>query len=114
MKPLIKLSLIASGIICVTAFIWAINTEDRDLPGTLFVIGWLIGAIGILSNMFLMDSSTPMAKPLKIFAVGFSIAILGALYKFLTGNSPDILMNIGFAICAAGIAWGVFSVGKHT
>ncbi|MEY8240495.1 MAG: hypothetical protein RPT25_09140 [Cycloclasticus sp.] len=108
-----KLLLIIAGITCITAFIWAVNVEDSALPSNLFFIGWFIGVVGILSNMFYMDSKAPMAKPLKLFAIGFSIAILAVIYGLPTDNPSDRLFDIGFAVCAAGIAWGIFSFGSN-
>ena len=77
------------------------------------IIGLYIFIAGIITNMLFADSSAPMARPLKVFAVGFAVIILGEIYETNTGNSPDIFNIIGYAICLISLVWAIFWFKDH-
>ena len=109
-----KSLIILGALICIVAAIWgANNVENKDVAHTITNIGLYIFIAGIITNMLFADSSAPMARPLKVFAVGFAVIILGEIYETNTGNSPDVFNIIGYAICLLSLVWAIFWFKDH-
>ena len=57
-------------------FAIAVSGQDREIANHVFFSGWFVAAFAAVARFFLREPSTPMAKPLKVVAVGFAAAAI--------------------------------------
>ena len=96
------------SLVCLVAFIWGVNTEDRELPSKIFFIGAGFAATGIFLNLLLLN----YPKPLKLFAVGVLVVCIGILFESTSTLVLQILKVIGFIIAGVSVAWYAYEI-KH-
>lgn len=94
-------------------FAIAVSGQDREIANHVFLSGWFVAAFAAVARFFLRELSTPMARPLKVVAVGFAAAAISGLPGFFGGESVGWLFYAGLATMAAGIVWAVGEVNRR-
>ena len=94
------------GIICLLAFIWGINTDNRELPRNIFFVGAGLSMIGMFLNILLLK----FPKPLKLFAIGVIVVCIGILFENTSTHILQTLKFIGFVIAGVAVAWHAYVI----
>ena len=94
------------GIFCLLAFVWGINTNDRELPRNIFFVGAGFVMIGMFLNILLLK----FPKPLKLFAIGAIVVCIGILFENTATHILQTLKIIGFIIAGVAVAWYAYEI----
>ncbi len=97
------------GIVCLLAFIWGINTDDRELPRNIFFVGAGSAMIGMFLNILLLN----FTKPLKLFAIGVVVVCIGILFENTSTHILQTLKIIGFIIAGVAVAWHAYEIARN-
>ena len=91
--------------------------DNRPLGIVIFLSGFLLGLAGAVWGIFKIPTvgqGGMVAKPLRIGAIGFLIALLGNLLSF--AGAPNWVSTgsfiVGFAVMGVGIFFIIFRVSR--
>ena len=98
--------IIAGGLICLIAFIWAANVQDRDLPRNIFFIGWGLAATGIFINLLFLN----FPKPMKLFVIGVLVLFIGIFFENTSTLVLQTLKIVGFFVAGIAVVWHAYEI----
>lgn len=106
----------AIGII---GFLIAALSDHRSLGIMVFMVGFFIGCIAILTLIFSVPTEIfgrQTGPGIKIAALGFGIAALGQMIEFsfnLNSSIGDVSFGIGSVVMIVGILLAIFKIARQ-
>ncbi len=100
-------------------FLIAALSDYRSLGIGVFIVGFFIGCIAIVTLIFSVPTDIFGRKTgpgIKIAALGFGIAALGQLIEFsfqLNSSISDVSFGIGSLVMIVGILSAIFKIARQ-
>lgn len=100
---------------CLVGFFTGAVLSEKTIGATIFIIGFLLTAIGMVGRTVLMkpeNDAASLSTGIKISSIGFLVFALALASDFIwsSGTNTNFVQYVGLSICLAGIFWSMLSM----